>query len=99
VGYELSIQCRLALWLRIRTRRAISGLMHGSKEVLFNNFVGGDEQRLRDAKTQRVSGSLIDDKSKAGPLLKRQIAGFGALQDASDQAADARCRFLAIRAV
>jgi hypothetical protein len=31
---------------------------------------------LRDGKTKRVRGSLIDDKSKTDPLLKWQIAGF-----------------------
>ena len=66
---------------------------------LLDHLVGGDEQRLRDGKTKRVRGSLIDDKSKTGRLLKRLIAGFGALQDASDQTTDARCRFLAVRAV
>jgi hypothetical protein len=41
---------------------------------------GQEQPRDREranGKTKRVRSSLIDDKSKAGRLLKRQIAGFG----------------------
>ena len=42
---------------------------------------------MRDGKTKRVRGSLIDDKSKTDPLLKWQIAGFGtASAEATPQA-------------
>jgi hypothetical protein len=50
----------------------------------FDHLVGDREQERRNLDADRLSRPKIDDKLKFGRLLHRQIARFGALENAWD---------------
>ena len=64
--------------MRIRDQRRCS------KIALFDHLVGGGEERLRDIKSERFRGFQIDYKFIFCRLLKWQVSGFLAVQNAID---------------
>src|SRR6476646_5587460 len=59
---------------------------------LFDDLVGGREQRRRHCKTERSSGSQIQDQFKPCRLLDRQIGRLLALEDTADIASNLAVR-------
>ena len=66
---------------RNMSRRATTGLMHRSKEALFNHFVGASEQRGRDLQPELPCSFLVHDQLKFGWRLNRQFRSIGTAQD------------------
>jgi hypothetical protein len=69
---------RLVAFVPIRDQRRCS------KITLFDHLVGGGEERLRDIKSERFRGFQIDYKFVFCRLLKWQVSGFLAVQNAID---------------
>ena|SRR5947207_4305616 len=51
---------------------------------LFDHFVGGGEQLVRDGQAERLGGLQINDQLELGRQLDRQICWFSTLQDLID---------------
>ena len=67
---------------------ANSGLMHRSKERLFDQLVGAAGQRQRDGDAKRLGGLEVDEQLQLRGLLHRQIGGLLAFEDAVGVDAD-----------
>src|SRR5215470_16871618 len=61
--------------------------MHCSKE-LFDDFVGGGEQRRRHGQAERLGRLDVDNQLELGGLLHRQVGGFLAFKNATGVAAE-----------
>jgi hypothetical protein len=56
--------------------------------LLFDDLIGGGEQIGRHGEAERLRGLEVDDQLELGGLLRRQVAGLFALEDATEK--DAR---------
>ena len=53
---------------------------------LFDDFVGGSEQRRRHVEAERLGSLEVDHQLELRRLLDRQLLRFGSLEDAVDVA-------------
>src|SRR5262245_1785144 len=68
---------------------AISGLMHRSKTVLFDNLVGTSKQRCGNCEPERFSRDQVINLVKFGRLLDRNVGRYRSAQDLVDGAGGA----------
>src|SRR5438874_900253 len=71
----------------------------GCAPALLDYLVRPFEQSLGNDEAQCISGLAIDHEAEMRRLLERQIGGFGALQDASNQIGDPFGGFAALCAI
>jgi hypothetical protein len=53
-------------------------------DQLFDDFVGGGEQRRRQGNAKHPRGLGVDDQLELGRLHDRKVRRLGALEDATD---------------
>jgi hypothetical protein len=59
--------------------------MHLSKRaLLFDHFVGVQQERFWNGKADRFRGFDVDDEFELGGLIDRQVSGRGAIENASE---------------
>ena len=68
-----------------RRNGPLSDSCNAANSILFDYFVGADENALRDGETERLGGLEIDRQLEFGRLLDRDIAGLRPVQNFVDQ--------------
>src|SRR6185436_4171866 len=58
--------------------------------ALLDQFIGAQQQRLRDLDAERLGGLQIDRECELGWLLNRKVAGLGTLENFVDIVGDHR---------
>jgi hypothetical protein len=70
----------------LQHNRPSSDICTATKPQLFDNLVGGGEQRQRHGEAKCLRGLEVDDEQEFGRLLRRKVAGFFTFEDAIDVA-------------